>query len=258
MNQQPDKLFREKLEGYQKPAPASAWEKIAAAQSKKNDKWLWLKIAASIAFVAAAGYMVLPENKTSNLSQETSTEPSEEKTTEPATQAVEKSNEVVAETTKPSEPSNNASTQVEKKKKAIETIAPSTEEVQRVARAEEKTEETELLTEPAQVNEDIALIETVVQPPLEETPIKTEVEPINVTSKSITLVYTAEDVEEYLDKKSLAEATSDNKKSSTFKKLLKKAEDLTNNQDPFGELRQKKNEILALNFKNEKQRGQNK
>ena len=61
MNQQPDKLFREKLEGYQKPAPASAWEKIAAAQSKKNDKWLWLKIAASIAFVAVIGYMSWPE-----------------------------------------------------------------------------------------------------------------------------------------------------------------------------------------------------
>ena len=88
MNQQPDKLFREKLEGYQKPAPASAWEKIAAAQSKKNDRWLWLKIAACIAFVAAAGYMVLPENKTSDLSHDTSTKPSVEKTTEHASQAV--------------------------------------------------------------------------------------------------------------------------------------------------------------------------
>ena len=41
-------------------------------------------------------------------------------------------------------------------------------------------------------------------------------------------------------------------------KLLKKANDLKNNHDPMGELRQKKNEILALNFKGEKQRGQNK
>jgi hypothetical protein len=41
-------------------------------------------------------------------------------------------------------------------------------------------------------------------------------------------------------------------------KLLKKANNLTSNQDPLGELRQKKSEILALNFKNDKQRGQNK
>ena len=37
MNQQPDKFFRQKLEGFQKPAPATAWEKIAAAQHKKNN-----------------------------------------------------------------------------------------------------------------------------------------------------------------------------------------------------------------------------
>jgi hypothetical protein len=60
-----------------------------------------------------------------------------------------------------------------------------------------------------------------------------------------------------LDKKALAQATSEEKKSSTFKKLLKKANDLKSNQDPFGDLREKKNEILALNFRNEK-RGQNK
>ncbi len=239
MNQQPDKLFREKLEGYQKPAPASAWEKIAAAQSKKNDKWLWLKIAASIAFVATAGYMVLPENKTSDLSHDTSTKPSEGKTTENAAQAVEKSNDdVKSETTAPSAVPNGVSTDVTKRNKSVETIRPLKEEPQQVTVVEEKTMEKEPILE---------------QPSIEATPIETEVEPNN-----ITLVYSAKDVEEYLDKKALAEATSDNKKSSTFKKLLKKAEDLTNNQDPFGELRQKKNEILALNFKNEKQRGQNK
>ena len=254
MNQQPDKLFREKLEGYQKPAPASAWEKIAAAQSKKNDKWLWLKIAASIAFVAAAGYMVLPENKSSDLSQETSTKPSEEKTTEHASQAIEKSNEdVKTETTTPSAAPNSESIHVAKRNNSVETKRLLKEEAKQVTVVEEKTTEKEPMLEQPEVNENIASTETVIQPAIEARPIKTEVEPNN-----ITLVYSAKDVEEYLDKKALAEATSDNKKSSTFKKLLKKAEDLTNNQDPFGELRQKKNEILALNFKSEKQRGQNK
>ena len=254
MNQQPDKLFREKLEGYQKPAPASAWEKIAAAQSKKNDRWLWLKIAASIAFVAAAGYMVLPENKTSDLSHDTSTKPSVEKTTEHASLAVEKSDEdVKSKTTTPSAAPNSASTHVAERNKSVETIRPIKEEPQQVTVVEEKTTEKEPIQEQPEINENIASIETVVQPPIEATPIESEVAPNN-----ITLVYSAKDVEEYLDKKALAEATSDHKKSSTLKKLLKKAEDLTNNQDPFGELRQKKNEILALNFKSEKQRGQNK
>jgi hypothetical protein len=62
----------------------------------------------------------------------------------------------------------------------------------------------------------------------------------------------------YLDKKSLAEATSNEKKPSRLRKLLDKAYDLKHNQEPFADLRQKKNEILALNFKNEKQPSQNK
>ncbi len=76
--------------------------------------------------------------------------------------------------------------------------------------------------------------------------------------QNITLVFTAEEVDEYLVKKEIAKATSDGKKTSTLMKVLKKASNLKNNQDPLGELRQKKNEILALNFKSEKQRGQNK
>jgi hypothetical protein len=58
--------------------------------------------------------------------------------------------------------------------------------------------------------------------------------------------------------KSGNDATPEDKKPSTLKKLLRKANELTNNQDPLGDLRQKKNEILALNFKSDKQRGQNK
>jgi hypothetical protein len=81
--------------------------------------------------------------------------------------------------------------------------------------------------------------------------------PSNAGPKKIVITITAAESEKYLDKVALAEATSDEKKPSTFQKLLKKADDLKNNQDPFGELRQRKNEILALNFKNEK-RGQNK
>lgn len=255
MNQQPDKLFRDKLEGYQKSAPASAWEKIAAAQSKKNDKWLWLKVAVSIAFVAAAGYTLFPERKTSDLSNESLTKPAEEKTIEHTTPPAEKSDEdVKTEMATPSATPNRGSTHIAKRTKPVETIRPSKEERQRVTVVEERPSQEEPTAAQPEVNENVASTETVDQPRIEATPIKTEVAPNN----SITLTYTAKDVEEYLDKKALAEATSDNKKSSTFKKLLKKAEDLTNNQDPFGELRQKKNEILALNFKNEKQRGQNK
>jgi hypothetical protein len=80
-----------------------------------------------------------------------------------------------------------------------------------------------------------------------------------VLTEGSTLVLNAEEVnEKYLHKKnSEGDATSENKKSSTLQRLLSKVSDLKHNQDPFGELRQKKNEILALNLKSEKQRNQN-
>jgi hypothetical protein len=71
------------------------------------------------------------------------------------------------------------------------------------------------------------------------------------------LTISSEETDQYLNKNTLAEATAHDKKPSTFKKFLKKANDLKSNQDPFGDLRERKNEILALNFKNDK-REQNK
>lgn len=255
MNQQPDNLFREKLEGYQKPAPASAWEKIAAAQSKKNDRWLWLKIAASVTAVALAGYALLPPDTTTDLSNDSLTAPIEEKIKEelPSLEKnpIDEPKENKAEIAKSSSHSNNVKSTAKSQKKAIEkALTPKVEENLNIAETDPSKQE--YLQQQEEINT-IAINETIVLTQSNESPVVADAQP-----NSITLVYSAKDVEEYLDKKSLAEATSDNKKSSTFKKLLKKANDLTNNQDPFGELRQMKNEILALNFKNEKQRGQNK
>jgi hypothetical protein len=76
--------------------------------------------------------------------------------------------------------------------------------------------------------------------------------------RSVTLIFNAEQVnEKFLNKNSIVEATPEEKKPSTLRKLLDKAYDLKHNQDPLGDLRQKKNEIFALNFKNDKQRSEN-
>jgi hypothetical protein len=256
MNQQPDNLFREKLEGYQKPAPASAWEKITAAQSKKNDRWLWLKIAASVTAVVLAGYALLSRDTTTDLSNDSLTAPIEEKIKEELPllekNPFDEPKENKTEIAKSSSHSNNVKSTAKSQKKAIEkALTPKVEENLNIAETDPSKQE--YLQQQQEETNTIAINETIVLTQSNESPVVADAQP-----NSITLVYSAKDVEEYLDKKSLAEATSDNKKSSTFKKLLKKANDLTNNQDPFGELRQMKNEILALNFKNEKQRGQNK
>ncbi len=64
--------------------------------------------------------------------------------------------------------------------------------------------------------------------------------------------------EKYLTKRTVSKATSQDDRSSGIKKLLDKANDLKNNQDPFGDLRHMKDEILALNFQSNKKQEQNK
>jgi len=62
MNQQPDKLFKQKLENYQRPAPVSAWSRIEAGRSKKNNKYFWLKIAASFLLFSVILYRLISIN----------------------------------------------------------------------------------------------------------------------------------------------------------------------------------------------------
>lgn len=247
MNQQPDKLFREKLDSYHKTASSAAWERIAAAQPKKTNKGLWLKIAASILLLATATYLLWVRDDKPGAQQNILTETSSEQPGEMdvpqdtqhrnALLEREVKDEPVAKTEKPSR----------KRRKA--KVTPLQEAT---SGQETNPEVTVSLTTPEEIDDRVLPTES------SETVIgAAQVEPAP-ESETITLVFTAKEVNEYLDKKALAQATSDEKKPSTLKKLLKKANDLKNNQDPFGELRQRKNEILALNFKSEKQRGQNK
>ncbi len=75
----------------------------------------------------------------------------------------------------------------------------------------------------------------------------------NESPRNVTIVFTAEEVnEKYLAKNTEAQATPVGEETSGLRKLLDKAYDLKHNRDFLGELRQKKNEILAMNFKNDK------
>ncbi len=250
MNQQPDKFFREKLEGYQKPVPASAWEKIAAEQRKKKHKGLWLKFAASLLLIAGVAYLIWPgESKLGQVQtakiEETSkeTQPVGSDTLSGNHQAPQPQKDVVIN--KDTTPGLTAKKEINPAKKKL-TIAssPTEEQPSNGVASTRETKEAVLPHDPSPETE------PTVAYKIEE--VSSEID----KTRGVTLVYSANEVSGYLNKKDPGEATSDDKKPSTLKKLLKKANDLSN-QDPFGELRQKKNEILALNFKNEK-RGQNK
>jgi len=256
MKQQPDKLFRDKLAGYQKAAPADAWDRIDAGLSKKtNASGLWLKIAASLLLLAIAAFMLWPEDGTT---------PSQKKLAQKKQALPDSTHQLPANTPadegsagKPMEvpvlPNNEnqiAATEMKPaatRKVKQKSIQPEPAVEQNNPARQQPVATDDLISHDAQ-----AIASTHEET---ETPVPVTASP---TEENIKLVFSADESDEYLNKKSLAEATSHDKKPSTLKKLLKKAEGLATNQDPFGELRQKKNEILALNFKNDKQRGQNK
>lgn len=66
MNQQPDKFFREKLHGYQKPVSPEAWSRISQNLDKKNRTSLWLKVAASVLLLATTGILLYPRLNNDN------------------------------------------------------------------------------------------------------------------------------------------------------------------------------------------------
>jgi hypothetical protein len=247
MNQQPDKLFRDKLESYQRPAPAPAWDRIEAGLEKRHDRALpWMKIAAALLLVALALWVFWPKDAALENTPRTA---EHENAKPPAAQtpgekpSLEKQQAAII----PSEKKNNDKAVI--KRKPVQHV----EEKQAVPEAgKEKTDQAQMIiNDLAMAQQDLAVNE---EPSTQEVLVAAA----DAEEKNIKIVFTANDAEKYLVKNLSDEATTDAKKQSRLQKLLDKAEDLTTNQDPIGEIRQVKNEILALNFRSEKSRGQNK
>lgn len=257
MNQQPDKLFREKLEGFQKTVPAGAWNNVEARLNKKKHKGLWLKVAASLLLMALVTFLLWPDKMQTNQPKQLSQTDIEkesvvpEKKAEPLTEQPaadpKKADRNTATITKEPVSKRKAKTKKKDTNRSLQHNAATSQQVTTIEKQEEKI---------LQSQKEVAASQAVETLPGETLMASNK---NAYEDEGVTLILSAEQVnEKYLNKKSLAQATTDDKKTSTLRKLLDKAYDLKHNQDPLGDLRQKKNEILALNFRSEKQRSQNK
>jgi len=248
-NQQPDKFFREKLTHYHKPAPVGAWDKIESSLKKSENKFAWWKVAASLLLLTAIAYVLWLQTSSLNTQPISQTRPEIEslsaKSIDPKIDSSEKSlNSHELQTEQASSSIGAKGKKSSDKKVRRNTVGPDKKNTSEVTS-----------TVPASTEENFQPVETP-SPETVSSEVVQSIQPIKKSS-SITMTITTEETDKYLDKNALAGATSRERRSSTFKKLLKKANELTTNQDPFGDLRVKKNEILALEFKNDK-RGQNK
>ena len=258
MKQQPDKLFQDKLSGYERQAPAAAWDRLEQRLDKKQPKALWWKVAAVLIAVAISVpvALILNEKSSSNIAhtEKDRVSPKEKPSakSEPSIAVQEQPDALTEERTTPT------TTLADLNSTKQDVIKPSPEASVLENSTMHRTSGISIPEEVVTQNDDAIVREEI------ENHSESHEEPViaNVESKqnqSITLVISAEEATNYYEEEKLfddTDATSDTKKPSTFQKLLRKASDLKTNQDPFGELRQKKNEILALNFKSDKKRNQ--
>lgn len=229
MTSQPDKLFRDKLENFQRPASVAAWDRIESGLNKNQSKGIWLKFAAGISVFAVATYLLWPNDQIEN-QQAINTNP-----VTPKTESAEKNtSEKITPTIAKENPTSQKAITKNKSNKKAEPVL--TAEVENKIK-----QETSVVIEPTEVQ--VAVAETNT----------------NETAPAKTILYTAEEVNaKFLRKKSPSEATASPEKSSGIQKLMGLAYTLKNPDNGIGDLRQKKDEILALNFLSTKEDKTNK
>ncbi|QOI97521.1 MAG: hypothetical protein HRU69_08475 [Flammeovirgaceae bacterium] len=211
MNQQLDSLFKSKLGHHAIPPAMEAWTRVESELNKSAKKMVWLKVAAGVALFAVASLLLV------NL---TGTE-------EP----------VIAQQT--SEPERNS----------VEITAKIPSGADPVVHEATKSARKKMLPEPpAKVFQPIAAIELPVEINEHTTPAPNNEETITQPATGLVIVLTAEEIHsKYLLKPEEIGATPEHKKSSRLQKLAGLAHNLSN-EDILGDLRDRKNELFAFNF----------
>lgn len=266
MEQQPDKLFHNKLSNFEKPAPAGAWDRIEASlEGKRKTAFPYWKVAAAILMIGVISYLLIPKatetpGQIAELRSETpapTKDHAEQSLTQPTEDPGKNSNGVDVTSSENGKVKSHVNTPGEPK---------ASEGKSKIVNRKDTSNEHASSKVPSEVEPSIAMTEKVTES--DDVEIQTteaialaeininETNAGNVKNReSVTLVMTVDDTNAYLKKNTEDGATSGNRKTSTLKRVLQKASELKNNdQDPIGELRQMKNEILALNFKSGKQR----
>ena len=270
MKQQPDKIFHKKLEHYSRPAPELAWDRIESGLNKKRFVYWKLAAAASVVLLLGVGYILMRNEtvttvETQVAKQEVTPKHEEEnsKSDLPGTITKEEEKEAQLAQVESSKPLQEVKDDVphSARKRVRENSSKSKENDFTEIEPNVKDEAIPTAIKNPSNESHIANTPTITDNSSNpEEPQMTNHQQVYAAAskESIVLVLTSSDTKEYLIKNDDDDATSDSKKSSTLKRMLKKASELKTNQDPFGDLRQMKNEILALNFKSDKQREQKK
>lgn len=249
------------------PVPVRAWDRIDAGLRPRKRRFSYLAIAASVTTVAIVASTVFVMTRKDNVI--TSTQLAENRTAIDKTARPEKTTnegrpaqefnkkEAVASAEQPQE----AAKQLHEPK-TTSNLAGRTLNKERGGNTSEKKAEAQGAPIPQTADETDVPVSVDLQEMIasndgeevrEESPAATAAE-----RQTVKLYVSAEETKKYQLENFASDATAEEKRTSTLKKVLRKASGLKKNQDPIGDLRQLKNEMLALNFKNNRQGGQKK
>ncbi|HEX7014762.1 MAG TPA: hypothetical protein VF191_04570 [Cyclobacteriaceae bacterium] len=240
----PDDVFRRKLEHLQTPPPAGAWEKIEKGMRRKR-MTPWLAIAASLLLVITASALILTRQKGSDPREIASSKLPETKTSpnESNKSTIIPSIENRSDTSVVDEPAPEA--------KAVPDVADAPRDIKHEPVAINAIHQAPVVSsEKEQEEAEAEIINDTV--PAADDSIPTMMTSVPVEDAPVKIVLEADEVQaRYLKRKNNDNATDDVAKASGLRKLLDKADQIQN-QNPIGDLRQMKNEILALNFSGKK------
>ena len=274
MTSPPDKLFRQGLEDYHKPAPGSAWERIESGLDRKRNRIPWLKIAAGLLILIASTTVILQFNRTdtsiatvskesgpvssqqSAVSSQQSTDGNQESVLLREASGVRREafvNREASDVRRESVGNREASIvrrQVINGRKSSRLQPPVLSSQSAVAIQKSVTPIESIQTETAEPDE-----KRIEPAALSKVEITTEISMTDNASdsKRTNITYTAEEVNaKYLKKESTAEATPEKKNTSGLQKVIDLALDLKNEGSVLGDIREKKNEWLSFNIPSNK------
>lgn len=227
MSNKVDKLFKDKLEGHSLQPSAQAWDKVEAHLGKKNKMVLWVRVAAAIALL---GLLVFAALNWTGSYEKTQHELVKEDDKTPKNDPVEEIKQPIAKE------------EVKSQKKEVRSQKP-------VVRSQENvdTQRETRNPEPGTSVPESKAEEPVAQIAVVEEPKKGITLSYTLPKKGITLTYSLPSVkkpEEALDEPLVAKKTG-------FERVLEIANEVKNG-DPLAELREAKNDILALEFRKDK------
>lgn len=292
MTSPPDKLFRQGLEPYQKPAPGSAWDRIEFGLEQKRNRIQWMKIAAGLVILIVTSVVIFQFNPTDSsiatVSKESAPVSSPQSSVISQQSTVDTlkslhSNPIVersrnnptdllredlpvgertrAERSRSSrnEPSSNSpQSSVGSGQSSVTSLQSTVDSRQSSVYNPQSAVSTQKTIPPDESNMAASIDPVEKMSESKSTSQASITNEISITdassdSKRTSITYSAEEVKEkFLKKESTSEATTEKKNTSGLQKVIDLALDLKNEGSVLGDIREKKNEWLSINMPSNK------